>query len=111
MAIKQVLQAVDAKINEVQPKTMDDLISVVHSVPGMEKYGSQYYIVRYMGSLQGVRVGITGRSKTHVLPHSDEAYGVFQDLEKFEQSGYPIVGLIGIEPVFKMVGHFLQRIA
>lgn len=88
--INAVLKAIDNKLNEVKPSTMDDLISCVHTVPGAECYGTHFSIVKYMGYLQGVRVYVTGRSKSHPLPAANKVYSVFKGIEKYEAAGYKI---------------------
>jgi hypothetical protein len=89
--LKQVLKAIDKRLNEIQPRTMDDFLQVVHSTEGMENYGSHFAIVQYMGSTQGVRAYITGRKKSHPLPaQKGHSYGVFKGLEKYIQAGWKI---------------------
>ena len=88
--IKNYLTAIDTTLNKVQPKTMDDLISCVHAVPGGESYGTYFTIVKYMGYLQGVRVYVTGRSKSHLLPSKGKVYATMQGTEKYEKAGYQI---------------------
>jgi len=88
--IKKVLTDIDNKLNEVRPNTMDDLITCVHSVPGAGCYGTHFSIVKYMGYLQGIRVYVTGRSKSHPLPAKDKVYSVFKGIEKYEQAGWKI---------------------
>ena len=90
-SIGQVLKNVNATLNRLQPKTMDELINIVHSVDGMEKYGSHFKIVEYMGYLQGVRVFICGRSKEHVLPGKGKVYSVFNGVEKYKKAGFPVI--------------------
>jgi len=89
--IKQALKAIDQRLNEFQPKTMDDLISCVHVTPGVEIYGTHFQIVEYMGYLQGLRVCVTGRSKTHILPGKGKVYSVFQGVDKYKKAGYPVI--------------------
>lgn len=86
--LKTFLQKVDENLNKVQPKTMDELIDVVARTEGGETYGYHFSIVRYMGYLQGIRVHVTGRSKTHVLPSKDKVYSTFQGIEKYEKAGW-----------------------
>lgn len=88
--LKQTLKDIDTKLNLVQPKTMDDLINTVHSVEGAENYGTSFSIVKYMGYLQGVRVYVTGKTKTHLLPAKGKVYSVFNGIEKYEKAGYKI---------------------
>ncbi len=88
--IKEVLIAIDEALNKAQPKTMDELIDVVHSTPGAGNYGTHFTIVKYMGALQGVRVYVTGRSKSHVLPAKDKVYSTMQGTEKYEKAGFQI---------------------
>lgn len=88
--INEILKAIDKKVNEVKPSTMDALIECVHSVPGAGDYGTHFRIVKYKGYLQGVRVYVTGRTKSHPLPAQDKAYSVFKGLEKYEAQGWPV---------------------
>jgi hypothetical protein len=89
--LTQVLKDVDTRLNKIQPNTMDEFLEVVHQTEGMEKYGTSFSIVQYMGAIQGVRVGITGRSKTHILPSKKGySYGVFKGLEKYIQAGFRV---------------------
>ncbi len=90
MNLKEVLKQVDKELNEKQPKTMDDLINIVHSVEGVGNYGSHFTIVKYMGYLQGLRVYITGRSKSHCLPGVGKVYSVFNGVGSYEKAGYPV---------------------
>ena len=43
---------------------------------------------KYYGSVQGVRVYITGRKLTHVLPSKDKVYSIFKGLNNFELAGW-----------------------
>lgn len=88
--IKNVLQEVDKTLNEIQPKTMDELLNVVHSVPGMGNYGTHYSIVKYKGYLQGIRVYVTGSKISHPLPSKDKVYSVFQGVDKYEAAGWKV---------------------
>ncbi len=88
--LKSFLKKVDDNLNSQQPKTMDDLINIVHSTEGGETYGTSFSIVKYMGYLQGIRVYITGRNKTHVLPAKNKVYSTFQGIEKYEKAGWKI---------------------
>lgn len=88
--LKQVLKRIDENLNRRQPKTMDELIDVVHSTDGAENYGTHYSIVKYLGYLQGIRVYVTGRDKSHVLPAKGKVYSVFQGIEKYEKAGWQI---------------------
>ena len=90
MSIIATLNRIDKNLNKFQPKTMDKLINIVHSTTGVGNYGTSFSIVKYMGSLQGVRVYVTGRSKSHVLPAAGKVYSVFQGIEKYEKAGYLI---------------------
>jgi hypothetical protein len=89
--IKNVLKAIDERLNKQQPKTMDDLITCVHSTEGAGAYGTHFHIVEYMGYLQGLRVCVTGRSKTHILPGKGKVYSVFQGVQKYKEAGYPVI--------------------
>jgi hypothetical protein len=88
--LKATLNRIDINLNKFQPKTMDDLISIVHSTTGVNNYGTHFTIVKYMGYLQGIRVYVTGRSKSHVLPAKGKVYSTFQGIEKYEKAGYQI---------------------
>lgn len=90
MNLKEVLTAIDEKLNKVQPKTMDELIETVHKVPGAGNYGTHFSIVKYFGYVQGVRVYVTGRSKSHVLPAKDKVYSTLQGIEKYEKAGFKV---------------------
>lgn len=90
MNIKQTLTRINATLNRLQPKTMDDLIELVHSVHGASNYGTSFSIVKYKGYVQGVRVYVTGRTKSHVLPGNGLVYSVFKGIEKFEAAGYKV---------------------
>jgi len=88
MKIKEVLQAIDKRLNQIQPNTMDEFIEVVHNTEGIQNYGSSFSIVQYMGATMGVRVSISGRTKNHILPaQKGFSYGVYKGLEKYIQSG------------------------
>jgi len=89
-SIKNTLTAIDTALNRVQPKTMDELIETVHNVQGAGNYGTSFSIVKYMGEVQGVRVYVTGRSKTHQLPTRNRVYSVLQGIEKYEKAGYKV---------------------
>ncbi len=88
--IKATLNRIDINLNKFQPKTMDDLINIVHSTTGAGEYGTHFTIVEYMGYLQGVRVYVTGRSKSHMLPGKGKVYSVFQGIDKYKQAGFTI---------------------
>ena len=94
MNLKQVLKQVDSELNQKQPSEMDELIKIVHSTPGIEKYGTHFTIVKYMGYLQGVRVYITGTKTSHCLPvvknGKKQVYSVFKGLEKYISAGWQI---------------------
>lgn len=85
------MQRVDEHLNKVQPNTMDSLIDEVFKVEGGKTYGHHFKIVRYMGYLQGVRVYVTGTSKTHELPGKGKVYSVFQGIEKYEKAGWEVI--------------------
>ena len=88
--IKATLNRIDINLNKFQPNNMDDLINIVHSTTGAGDYGTHFSIVKYLGYVQGVRVYVTGRSKSHVLPGKGKVYSVFNGLEKYEAAGYNI---------------------
>lgn len=88
--LKTTLNRIDNNLTKFQPKTMDDLIDIVHRTTGAGKYGTHFTIVKYMGYLQGIRVYVTGRSKSHVLPAKGKVYSTFQGIEKYEKAGYEI---------------------
>lgn len=88
--INTVLNRIDKNLNRFQPKTMDDLIKIVHSTTGAANYGTHFTIVKYMGYLQGVRVYVTGRTKSHPLPSKDKVYSVFNGLDKYITAGWEI---------------------
>ncbi len=88
--LNDYLNAVDNKLNKEQPNTMDKLLECVFSVPNGETYGHNFSIVKCMGYLQGIRVYVTGRSKSHPLPAKDKVYSVFQGVEKYESNGWKI---------------------
>ena len=88
--LQATLARIDRNLNKFQPSTMDDLINIVHSTTGAGDYGTHFTIVKYMGYLQGVRVYVTGRSKSHVLPAKGKVYSTFQGIEKYEAAGYQI---------------------
>jgi hypothetical protein len=88
--IKEILSAIDETVQRLKPETMDDLISVVHSVPGAGNYGTSFSIVEYCGYLQGVRVYVTGRTKSHPLPTKDKVYSVFNGIDKYKAAGFKI---------------------
>ena len=88
--LKTILNRIDNNLNKFQPKTMDDLINIVHSTTGAGDYGTHFTIVKYMGYLQGIRVYVTGRTKSHLLPGKGKVYSTFQGIEKYEKAGYQI---------------------
>jgi len=88
--LQKTLKAIDDRLNALQPSTMDNLIEIVHSTEGAGSYGTHFTIVEYMGYTQGVRVYITGRSKSHVLPTKGRVYSVFNGLDKYIIAGYEI---------------------
>lgn len=88
--LKTVLNRIDRNLNNFKPNTMDELIDIVHATTGAGNYGTSFSIVQYMGYTQGVRVYVTGRSKTHVLPTKGKVYSVFNGLEKYIAGGYNI---------------------
>jgi hypothetical protein len=88
--LQTVLKLIDKTLNEVQPNTMDELIDVVHKVEGAGNYGTSFSIVEYMGALQGVRVYVTGKSKSHPLPSATKVYSVFKGIDKYRKAGYKI---------------------
>jgi len=90
MTLQKVLKQVDKELNEKQPKTMDELINIVHSVDGVGNYGSSFSIVYYMGYLQGIRVYITGRKVSHCLPGTDKVYSVFNGVERYERAEWKV---------------------
>ena len=90
MQLKNVLKEIDSVLNKVQPRTMDELIDTVHSVPGTGNYGTHFTIVKYMGELQGVRVYVSGRKISHPLPSKDKVYSVFNGLDKYIKAGWEI---------------------
>lgn len=86
--IKQKLKELDALITEVQPKTMDEFIELVHSHNGIGAYGTHFSIVKYKGYTQGVRAYITARKNSYRLPFKESfCYSVFNGLEKYEKAG------------------------
>ena len=87
--LQQVLKAIDKRLNEIQPNTMDEFLKVVHETEGMKNYGSHFAIVQYMGATQGVRAYITGRKNSYPLPaRKNYSYGVFQGLDKYLAAGW-----------------------
>ena len=88
--IKQTLKRVGENIDKLQPSTMDDLINTVHSTEGAGNYGTSFSIVKYKGRLQGVRVYVTGRKRTHILPAYGKAYPVLKGVDKYEAAGWKI---------------------
>lgn len=89
--IRQTIKELDALINKVQPKTMDEFIEVVHSYDGIGAYGTSFAIVKYKGYVQGVRAYITARKNSYRLPFkASQCYSVFGGLEKYEKAGFPV---------------------
>jgi len=88
--LKNTLKEIDARLNFIQPKTMDELISTVHNTSGAGNYGTHFTIVKFRGYLQGVRVYVTGREKSHVLPSKNKVYSVFKGIDKYEKAGFVI---------------------
>jgi hypothetical protein len=88
--IKKVLKAIDNKLNEVKPSTMDDLIETVRNIPGVCDYGTSFSIVKYMGYLQGIRVYVTGDKLSHPLPSKYKVYSTFKGIEKYENAGFMV---------------------
>jgi len=88
--LKTVLNRIDLNLNKFKPSTMDELINIVHSTTGAGNYGTHFTIVKYMGYLQGIRVYVTGRSKSHLLPGKGKVYATMQGTEKYEKAGYQI---------------------
>jgi len=89
-SIKDTLKRIDENLNRLQPSTMDELIDVVHSTEGAGNYGTSFSIVKYKGYLQGIRVYVTGRNKSHALPAKDKVYSTFKGIEKYESAGFMI---------------------
>lgn len=90
MSIKTVLKQIDSNLNRLQPKTMCELIDIVHKTKGIENYGTSFSIVKYKGYLQGIRVYVTGRKISHVLPAINKVYATMQGIEKYEQAGWKV---------------------
>lgn len=88
--LQSTLNNIDFNLNKFKPSTMDELINIVHSTTGAGSYGTHFTIVKYMGYLQGVRVYVTGKSKSHVLPKNGKVYSVFNGLEKYISAGFNI---------------------
>lgn len=88
--IFDTLNRINAALTLKQPKTMDELIEIVHAVDGAGNYGTSFHIVRHKGYLQGVRVYVTGRKNSYPLPNRNKVYSVFQGIEKYEAAGYPV---------------------
>lgn len=89
--IKQKLKELDALINKMQPKTMDEFIELIHSYSGLSSYGTSFAIVKYKGYTQGVRAYITARKNSYQLPlKANFCYSVFSGLDKYEKAGTPI---------------------
>lgn len=88
--LKSTLNRIDKNLNRFQPNTMDELIEIVHKTTGAGDYGTHFTIVKYMGYTQGVRVYVTGRSKSHVLPNKGKVYSVFNGLDKYIDAGFQI---------------------
>lgn len=86
--LQATLKRIDKNVNNFKPATMDELINIVHSTTGAGKYGTHFKIVKYKGYTQGVRVYVTGRSKSHALPAKDKVYSVFNGLEHFDAAGW-----------------------
>lgn len=85
--MKSKLKLVDQIICERRPETMDQLIDLVHSIPGISNNGTHFKIVKYKGYTQGIRVYITGSKISHPLPAKDKVYSIFKGLEHFEKAG------------------------
>ena len=88
--ISSTLKAIDANLNLMQPSTMDELINIVHSTEGVGNYGTHFTIVKHMGYIQGIRVYLSGRTKSHVLPSKNKVYSVFKGLDHFIKAGWII---------------------
>jgi len=63
--MKSKLKLVDRLIEAARPRTMDELINVVHSIPEISNNGTHFKIVKYKGYTQGIRVYITGSKISH----------------------------------------------
>lgn len=75
------LKSVDAALNKEKPNTYEALLSCINKVPGGENYGYHVKIVEYFGALQGVRVYVSAKTKSHPLPSKSKVYSVFKGLE------------------------------
>lgn len=80
------LKTVDAALNQAQPNTYEDLLSCINKVPDGESYGYHVKVVEYFGALQGVRVYVSGRTKSYPLPSASKVYSVFKGLEPLYES-------------------------
>jgi len=85
--LRESLKELDELIQEKRPRTMDEMINLVHGSGLVNDYGTSFHIVQFMGYVQGVKVGVTGRTKTHYLPRTG-SYGVFNGLEKYFKAGW-----------------------
>jgi hypothetical protein len=90
MKLKDILKQLDTVLNEKQPSTVDEFIEIVGATPGIGNYSFHLSIVKYMGALQGLRLYVTARTKTHCIPGKGLVYAVMQGTEKFEAAGYKI---------------------
>lgn len=89
--LQKTLKAIDENLNKIQPRTMDELIDVTHRTEGAGNYGTSFSIVKFKGYLQGVRVHVTGRTKTYTLPTGGKVYSVFKGVDKYEAAGYQVI--------------------
>lgn len=71
------LKRLDDKIQTAQPNTEEELIHLIDGRTS-EKYGFRIVPVYFCGTLQGVRVQITPKSKTHSIPFGNKVYSVFK---------------------------------
>lgn len=91
--INNILKDIDGIINSFKPTTMDGLIDIVHKVAGAGSYGTSFTIVKDIDTFKviGVRVNVTGKKLTHVLPSKNSCYPVKLAMDHFIKAGWPVV--------------------
>jgi hypothetical protein len=85
--IQEKLKETHDWIESKKPRTLGELIDWINLGGFLSDYGYSVKVVRYMGHIQGARIEVTGRTKTHYLPSKDEVYAVSVE-RRFIEAGW-----------------------